>query len=117
MWGIDRIFQLWEWLLSNVLCGILVYKIKSTPIKNKYRKFGTHGSWVPSVAPITVGRLNEDGCFRETLGIDLAPDVVKPDPLADVPTGLLHNTIAVHVGEKPQTEPLKNRDRLHHITS
>ena len=67
---------------------------------------------MPSVAAITVGRLNEDGCFRETLGIDLAPDVVKPDSLADVPTGLLHHTIAVHVGEKPQTEPLKNRHIL-----
>ena len=69
---------------------------------------------MPAVSLVAVGRLHEDGGLRETLGEDLSPDVVEPNPLADVAAGLLHHAGAVHVGQKTQAKSIEksiSRDR------
>ena len=64
----------------------------------------THRRRVPTVALVAVRGLHEDGGLGEALRKDLAADVVEPDPLADVPPGLLDDGVAVHVGEQAQAK-------------
>ena len=64
------------------------------------------GGWVPEVAVVAVGRLDEDRGVGQTLGEHLAAVVVELDAAADVLPGLLHHVVPVDVGEQPQAEPL-----------
>ena len=59
---------------------------------------------MPSKSLVAIRRLNEDGGLRETLGEDLAADVVQPHALPDVLPGLLDDRVPVHVREKAETE-------------
>ena len=63
---------------------------------------------MPAVSLVAVRRLDEDGGLGEALREDLAADVVESHALADVPPGLLHHRVAVHVREEAQAEPGRN---------
>ncbi len=62
---------------------------------------------MPSVSLVAVGRLDEYRGVAEALSEHFAANVVEADALADVATRLLHDRIAVHVGQQAQAEALR----------
>jgi len=65
-----------------------------------------HSGRVPAVVLVTVGRLDEDGGVRETLGDDVPVIVIELHSFTNVLPGLLHDAAPVQVGEETQAEPL-----------
>ena len=67
------------------------------------------GGRMKGVGVVALATLDKDCIVAQALGKHLAPDVKQVDALPNMSSDVLDRRVPVHVGEEPETEPVRGR--------
>jgi hypothetical protein len=84
---------------QNLRKFLVVEEVEIATLRNL-----AHSGRMPALANVAVLRLHENTPLTQILYVHLSCNVGQPDPLPNVPAGLLDHVIAADIGEKAKTE-------------